>query len=54
MALKFVSRVGIVPPVGYYTIKDLEQLLVDSGFKLLETVSLGTKLTDYFIVAQKQ
>ncbi len=43
---------GIIPPMQYFTLRDLEEVIKKRNFKILETQKLS-RLPDYFIAAQK-
>lgn len=49
--LSVISRLGIVPPVQFFTIADLEKLIAQRNFGIIETEVLRDS---YFIAARKQ
>lgn len=51
--LSLLSRIGIVPDITSFTPKQLEQLLADENFAIVETGKLAGTSNQYFIVGKK-
>ena len=49
----FLSRIGILPFMKMYSISELEDLVTDVDFKIIETANLYDNPPNYFIVAKK-
>ena len=52
--IKVLSKIGIIPRVRLYKTYELEDLLADENFQLIETKKFTGGMTDYFIVAEKK
>jgi len=48
-----LSRIGILPFMKMYSISELEDLVTDVNFKIIETANLYDNPPNYFIVAKK-
>ena len=49
----FLGRIGILPFMRMYSIAELEDLVSDADFKIIETANLYDNPPNYFIVARK-
>ena len=49
----FLSKIGILPFMKMYSISELEDLVTDVDFKIIETANLYDNPPNYFIVARK-
>ena len=48
-----LSKLGIVPNIKRYKMKELEYVIKQAGFSIVETDNLYTNPPNYFVVAQK-
>jgi 2-polyprenyl-3-methyl-5-hydroxy-6-metoxy-1,4-benzoquinol methylase len=53
LLLSLVTRTGIIPPMRFYKIQELEDLLTRGNFQIVETDCLVPNPTEYFIAARK-
>ena len=53
-SLKFLSKLKIVPYVNSLKFSDIENLIKEGNFQIIEKEDLDQKQTNYFIVAKKQ
>ncbi len=52
-ALVFIlTRTGFIPRMGYYRVTELEGLIADRGFEIVDAQTLS-KLSERFIVARR-
>ncbi|CAG0990610.1 MAG: ubiquinone/menaquinone biosynthesis methyltransferase [Candidatus Methanoperedens nitroreducens] len=49
-----VSKIGLIPPIKYYNISELEDLMTEGNFEIVETECLDKSGQQYFIVAKKK
>jgi 2-polyprenyl-3-methyl-5-hydroxy-6-metoxy-1,4-benzoquinol methylase len=49
-----LSKIGLVPPIASCTISELENLMVDGNFEIIETECLHKSGQQYFVVAKKK
>ncbi len=49
----FISKTKLVPPVENLKSTDLENMIIDCGFEIIETEILGQSVPNYFVVAKK-
>ncbi len=48
-----VSKIGLIPPITLFKISELEDLMTDGNFEIVETECLSQSGQQYFIVAKK-
>ncbi|MCZ7382934.1 MAG: class I SAM-dependent methyltransferase [Candidatus Methanoperedens sp.] len=48
-----VSKIGLIPPITSFKISELEDLMTDGNFEIVETECLHKSGQQYFIVAKK-
>jgi 2-polyprenyl-3-methyl-5-hydroxy-6-metoxy-1,4-benzoquinol methylase len=53
VAMTPVRWLGLIPPMQYFTLRELQSIIEKPGFSILHSQKLST-LPDYFIAAQKQ
>jgi len=51
--LSLVSKIGFIPPITSFKISELEDLMIDGNFEIVETECLHKSGQLYFIVAKK-
>lgn len=51
--LSLVSKIGLIPPITSFKISELEDLMTDGNFGIVETESLDKSGQLYFILAKK-
>jgi 2-polyprenyl-3-methyl-5-hydroxy-6-metoxy-1,4-benzoquinol methylase len=51
--LSLVMKIGIIPPLKFFTVSELEDVIAKGNFQIVEAESLTRNPTSYFIVAQK-
>lgn len=51
--LSTVSKIGLIPPIKSFKISELEDLIIDGNFEIVETECLHKSGQQYFIVAKK-
>ncbi len=49
-----VSKIGLIPPITSFKISELEDLMTDGNFEIIETECLHKSGQQYFIVAKKK
>ncbi len=49
-----VSKIGLIPPITLFKISELEDLMTDGNFEIVETECLHQSGQQYFIVAKKK
>ena len=49
-----VSKIGIIPPIRFFNISELESSVTRGNFQIVEPESLNHNPTEYFIVAKKR
>ena len=50
----FLSKIGIIPYIRKYKIKELEDVIKKAGFSIIETDNLYTNPPNYFVVGKKK
>jgi len=48
-----ISKIGIIPYVKLFKVNELERLIVNGSFKIVEKVCLDQSTQQYFIIARK-
>jgi len=48
-----VSKIGLIPPIKYFKISELEDLITEGNFEIVETECLDKSGQQYFVVAKK-
>ena len=51
--LRFAGLIGIMPLISLLTYKQLEQILINTGFTLVEKTQFSTKFNEYTLIARK-
>jgi 2-polyprenyl-3-methyl-5-hydroxy-6-metoxy-1,4-benzoquinol methylase len=51
--LSLVSKIGLIPPITSFKISELEDLMIDGNFEIVETECLDKSGQQYFVVAKK-
>lgn len=51
--LSLVSKIGLIPPITSFKISELEDLMTDGNFEIVETECLHNSGQQYFVVAKK-
>jgi hypothetical protein len=51
--LSLVTKTGIIPPMRFFTISELEDFVTRGNFQIVEMECLVPNPTEYFIVAGK-
>jgi 2-polyprenyl-3-methyl-5-hydroxy-6-metoxy-1,4-benzoquinol methylase len=49
-----VSKIGLIPPIKYFKISELEDLMTEGNFEIVETECLDKSGQQYFVVAKKK
>jgi 2-polyprenyl-3-methyl-5-hydroxy-6-metoxy-1,4-benzoquinol methylase len=49
----FLNKIGLVPRISYYKRKDVEDIITNGNFQIVEIESLNKNNTEYFIAAKK-
>jgi len=49
----FLSKIGIIPYIRKYKIKELEDVIKKAGFSIIETDNLYSNPPNYFVVGKK-
>jgi len=49
-----VSKIGLIPPITSFKISELEDLMTDGNFEIVETECLHKSGQQYFVVAKKK
>ncbi len=52
--LSLLSKIGLTPPITLFKISELEDLMTDGNFEIVETECLDKSGQQYFIVAKKK
>ncbi len=51
--LLLVMKIGIIPPLKFFTVSELEDAIAKGNFQIVEAESLTRNPTSYFVVAKK-
>lgn len=54
ISLSLISKIGLIPNLRTYNLPELEALINNSEFKILETECIRQRGRQYFIIAQKK
>ncbi len=52
--LLLVSKIGLIPQITSFKVSELEDLMIDGNFEIIETECLNKSGQQYFIVAKKK
>jgi hypothetical protein len=52
--LSLLSKIGLIPPITLFKISELEDLMTDGNFGIVETECLDKSGQQYFVVAKKK
>lgn len=51
--LKLLVKIGVAPKMNFFAGNELEQLIIEAGFEIVECIRVSEKFNEKFIVARK-
>ena len=53
LLIRSISKLGILPHINYFKLKDLQKVISDGGFEVLEYEKMDDRVATYCVVARK-